>query len=166
MAMFGNNSYDFKQTGTSVQVPNNDVAKCMYYLACVCNTVECNEGQIRRYTDFRNYWKLSDDEDEIVFKLCIQLSPDEFEDKIFFENDSLCGSSSNEFYEIGQVQNRILAVQSLIIAGRTRQVKKIMTYKRQWMLNNYFGPMSRLADRFNPRRQLVRAITESDCVIS
>jgi hypothetical protein len=94
------------------------------------------------------------------------LSPDEFEDKVFFESDALCGNSGNEFYNIGQVQNRLLIVQSLMVAGRTRKVKSIMTYKRHWMVNNYFAPMNRLADRFNPQRQLVRALQEADCVIS
>lgn len=164
--MFGTNSYEIKQTGQRVQVPNNDVAKCMYYLSCVCNTVECNEGQIRRYTDYQNYWKLSNDEHEIVYKLCLTLSPDEFEDKIFFESDAMCGNFSNEFYEIGQVQNRLFVVRSMVIAGRSRQVKSIMTYKRQWMINNYFAPMNRLADRFNPQRRMIRAMQEADCIIS
>ena len=166
MAMFGTNSLEIEQTGQTTQVPNNDVARCMYYLACVCNTIECNEGQIRRYTDYKNYWRLSNAEHEIVYKLCITLSPDEFEDKIFFESDAMCGNSGNEFYNIGQVQNRLFVVRSLMVAGRTRQVKSIMTYKRHWMVNNYFAPMNRLADRFNPQRQLVRALQEADCVIS
>ncbi|UJR11459.1 hypothetical protein I4U23_015638 [Adineta vaga] len=166
MAVFGTNSYDIEQTGQVVQVPNNDIAKCMYYLSCVCNTIECNEGQILRYTDYRNYWKLSLNEQEIVFKLCITLSPDEFENKVFFESDALCGNSANEFYKIGQVQNHLFVVQSLMVAGRTRKVTNIMTYKRHWMFNNYYSPMNRLADRFNPQRQLMRALQDSDCIIS
>ena len=120
----------------------------------------------RRYTDYQNYWKLSNAEHEIVFKLCLTLSPDEFEDKVFFESDAMCGDSGNEFYEIGQVRHRLMIVQSLMVAGRTRQVTSIMTYKSHWMRNNYLGPMSRLADRFNPQRQLMRAMQEADCVIS
>ncbi|CAF1021274.1 unnamed protein product [Adineta ricciae] len=166
MAMIGMNSFDIEQTGRVVQVPNNDIARCMYYLSCVCNTVECNEGQIERYTDYENYWKLSPAEHQIVFRLCITLSPDEFEDKIFFQNDAMCGNSGNEFYKIGQVQNRLFVVRSLMVAGRTRRVTNIMTYKQHWMMNNYYGPMSRLADRFNPQRQLMRAIEAADCTIS
>lgn len=166
MALFRTNNFEIEQTGQTTQVPNNDVAKCMYYLSCVCNTIECNEGQIRRYTDYQNYWKLSNAEHEIVYKLCITLSPDEFEDKVFFESDAMCGNSGNEFYKIGQVQNRLLVVESLMVAGRTRRVTKIMTYKRHWMVNNYFAPMNQLANRFNPQRQLVQALQDSDCVIS
>ncbi|CAF4334692.1 unnamed protein product, partial [Adineta steineri] len=87
---------------------------------------------------------------EIVYKLCLTLSPDEFEDKVFFESDAMCGSSGNNFFEISQVQNRLGVVGSILIAGRTRRVTSIMTYKMSWMRTNYFGPMSRLADRFNP----------------
>lgn len=166
MAMIGTNSYEVEKTGVSVTVPNNDIAKCMYYLSCVCNTIECNEGNIRRYTDYKNYWRMDEEDEEIIYKLCLTLSPDEFEDKVFFESDRMCGDSSNEFYNIGQVQNRIMVVQSLMVAGRTRRVQKIMTYKRHWMVNNYFGPMNRLADRFNPQRRLMRAMVESDCVIA
>ena len=166
MAIFGANEYEIEQKITSTQVRDNDIAKCMYYVACVCNTIECNEGQIRRYTDYKNYWKLSSSEHEIVFKLCLTLSPDEFDDKVFFESDAMCGDSSNEFYEIGQVRHVLMAVRSVVVAGRTRQVNKIMTYKRSWLVNNYLGPMSRLADRFNPQRQLMRAMQEADCVIS
>jgi hypothetical protein len=78
----------------------------------------------------------------------------------------MCGSSSNNFYEISQVRNRLGVVGSILIAGRTRQVTKIMTYKMAWMRRNYLEPMSRLADRFNPERRLIRALQENDCTIS
>jgi hypothetical protein len=127
MSILRRNQVEVKQTGSVTDVPNNDIARCMYYLSCVCNTVECNEGQIRRYTDYRNYRNLSNSEHEIVFKLCLTLSPDEFEDKVFFESDALCGNYGNEFYEIGQVRHVLMAVQSVVVAGRTRQVNSIMT---------------------------------------
>ncbi|CAF1242395.1 unnamed protein product [Rotaria sordida] len=82
------------------------------------------------------------------------------------KSDALCGDSGNEFYEFSQIRHQLMAVRSILIAGRTRQVNKIMTYKLSWMRNNYFGPMNRLADRFNPQRRLIRAMVESDCVIS
>ncbi|CAF1067791.1 unnamed protein product [Adineta steineri] len=166
MAVYQQSNYGIRETGTTTSVPNNDIARCMYYLKCVCSVIDCNDANILRYTNYNNYWILSDSEDEIVYKLCLTLSPDEFEDKVFFESDAMCGSSGNNFFEISQVQNRLGVVGSILIAGRTRRVTSIMTYKMSWMRTNYFGPMSRLADRFNPERRLIRALQETDCTIS
>ncbi|CAF1095215.1 unnamed protein product [Rotaria sp. Silwood1] len=166
MAVFQRREIDVQRTGVTASVPNNDIAKCMYYLKCVCTTIECDDANILRFTNYNNYWALSDEEDEIVYKLCLALSPDVLDDKVFFHSDALCGNSSNEFYEFSQIRHQLMAVRSILIAGRSRQVNKIMAYKLSWMQNNYFGPMSRLADRFNPQRRLMRAMVESDCVIS
>jgi hypothetical protein len=166
MAMFQRSNIGVREYGTTVSVPDNDVARCMYYLNCVCAVIDYNDANIRRYTNYREYWRLSNDEVEIVYRLCLTLSPDEFEDKVFFQSDAMCGSSANNFFEISQVQNRLGVVGSIVIAGRSRQVTNIMTYKMSWMRANYFGPMSRLADRFNPERRLIRALQDSDCTIS
>ncbi|CAF3729909.1 unnamed protein product [Rotaria sordida] len=94
------------------------------------------------------------------------LSPDVLDNKVFFHSDALCGNSANQFYEFSQIRHQLMTVQSILIAGRSRQVNKIMTYTLSWMQNNYFGPMSRLVDRFSPERRMMRAIAEADCVIS
>ena len=119
-----------------------------------------------RYTDYRNFWKLSDEEDELVYKLCLLFSPDELEDKLFFESDALCGSSENKFYEISQVRHLVGAIGPVVIAGQRRQATSIMAYKMSWIRTYYLGPMTRLADRFNPQRQLLRALNDNDCTIS
>ncbi len=67
---------------------------------------------------------------------------------------------TNEFYEISQVSNRLVAVQSIVIAGRTRRVNKIMTYKMYWMQFYYLEPMRRQAQRFSQKKR------SSRCVIS
>ncbi|CAF1129355.1 unnamed protein product [Didymodactylos carnosus] len=67
---------------------------------------------------------LSAAEDRMVLYLCYTLSPDVFEDKVFFQSDALCGNSGNRIYEIGQVQHTLVAAQSIVGAGRTRRVKK------------------------------------------
>lgn len=78
----------------------------------------------------------------------------------------MCGSSGNKFYQISQVRNRLGVVESVLIAGRSRQVTSIMTYKMAWMRINYFGSMSRLENRFNPERRLIHALQQTDCIIS
>ncbi|CAF0998959.1 unnamed protein product [Adineta ricciae] len=166
MAVYQKNDYGIRETGVTASVPDNDVARCMYYLKCVCSVIECSDADILRYTRYQNYWALSDAEDEIVYKLCRLLSPDEFEDKVFFESEAMCGSSGNNFFEISQVQNRLGVVGSILIAGRTRRVTSIMTYKMSWMRANYIYPMNRLANRFNRERRVVLALQDADCTIS
>ncbi|CAF1174724.1 unnamed protein product [Didymodactylos carnosus] len=151
-----------KDTTAVANVPENDTAKCMYYLNCVCYCIEYNDNDIQRYCDYKNYHRLTADEQRLVFVLCATLSPDNFDQKVFFQSDELSGSMSGRFYEVTQVRNRVLAVESIIIAGRTRQVKRIMTYKEIWMKNYYIDPMLRLAQRFGSQR---RTSTRS-CIIS
>jgi hypothetical protein len=166
MAVWQRQNFDLRETGVSVSIPNNDIAKCMYYLQCVCNVIDCEDANLKIFTNYRNYRALSDDEDEMVYKLCLMCSPDILDEKVFIENEALCGSSHNNFFELSAVKNTLGVVGSIFIAGRTREVKKIMTYKMSWMHTFYLEPMARLADHFNPSRQLARALIENDCTIA
>lgn len=145
---FQRNEVSVEVTGQVTTVPNNDVARLMYYLNCVCTVIDCNnDAEIQRFTNYRNYYSLSITEQAQLVVACYTFSPDVFDDKVFFQSDELCGDSSNEFYRINQVRHQLLASESIIIAGQVRQVNQIMTYKMQWMQNNYFGPMERFASR-------------------
>jgi len=145
---FQRNEIDIERTGRSVTVPNNDVARLMYYLNCVCNTIDCNDDpDIQRFTNYHNWSYLSSEEQKALLVVCYAFSPDVFDDKVFFHSDALCGNSSNEFYTINQVRSQLFAVESIIIAGRQRQVNKIMTYKMSWMKTYYYDPMQRLVSR-------------------
>jgi hypothetical protein len=150
-----------KRTTVGVTVPDNDTARLMYYLQCVCQAIDCNnDPEIRRFTDYSNWHRLSVDEQRQLFVLCYTFSPDVFEGKVFFQRDALCIQYSNEFYEISQVSNQLIAARSIVIAGRTRRVNKIMAYKMSWMQNYYLEPMQRQAQRFS------RSNRSSSCVIS
>ncbi|CAF1400289.1 unnamed protein product [Rotaria sp. Silwood1] len=167
MAAFGSTEFEFQRFGRTVQVPDADIAKVMYYLDCVCTVIEYNDNNIRRYRNYSNWRNMSDEEDRFIFLLALALSPDELEDKVFFNAPALCPDSSNQFYEIGQVRRQIMVVQSIIIGGQSRQVKKIMAYKQVWMRANYYEPMQRLAFRFSPAGQRQEALMRSAaCTIS
>ncbi len=129
----------------SANVPNNDVARLMYYSNCVCFAIDCNnDNDIQRFTNYQNWARL-------LFALCYKLSPDVFEGKVFFNCEEFCVQFPNEFYKISQVRHQLVAAESIIIAGRTRRVNKIMTYKMQWMEAYYLGPMRRIAAAINSR---------------
>ena len=150
---FGRHQIGFERTGQTATVPDNDTAKLMYYLQCVCTTIDCNnEPEIRRFTDYSKWYNLSTDEQQELFALCYALSPDVFNNKVFFQSDALCADSSNEFYEISQISSQIVAARSIVVAGQTRRVNKIMTYKMFWMRKYYLEPMQRLAQRFTKKK--------------
>jgi hypothetical protein len=170
MAAFGTTEVDFKAFGRTVEVPNNDIARIMYYIDCVCTVIDYNDGDIRRYRNYSNWANMSDEEDRLIFILALALSPDELENKAFFNSPQLCPNSTNQFYEIGQVRKQFVIVQSIIIGGQQRQVKKIMAYKPSWMQNNYYQPMRSLVFRFSPEGQrqeaLRRQAISQACTIS
>jgi hypothetical protein len=147
-AYFQTNELGIKRTGVFTSVPSNNVARLMYYLQCVCTAVECEEdSDIQRFTNYRNWSNLSFDEQKVLLALCYTFSPDVLDDKVFFHSDALCGDSMNEFFEISQVRHQLFAAESIIIAGRTREVNKIMTYKMAWMRTYYVDPMQGLVAR-------------------
>ncbi|CAF4968680.1 unnamed protein product [Rotaria sp. Silwood1] len=166
MALLQRNEFGIKDIGQSVTVPDNDVAKLMYYLNCVCFSIDCNDDpNIRRLTNYSNWSSLSVDEQKQLLVLCYALSPDVFDNKVFFQSDALCQNSSNKFYEISQVRHQVLAVSSIMVAGRARQVNKIMTYKMSWMRLYYIEPMQGLARRLGGQERQRRR-ESSRCVIS
>jgi hypothetical protein len=149
-AYLQSNEIEIERFGTLVNVPNNDVARLMYYLQCVCTAIECDQdSDIQRYTNYNNWARLSIEEQKALLVVCYTFSPDVLDDKVFFHSDALCGNSANEFYRINQVRHQILAAESIIIAGRTRHVNQIMVYKIQWMKSYYFEPMQGLVARLS-----------------
>ena len=54
--------YGVKKTGTTVTIPNNSVAKLMYYLNSVCSLIPINEsGNLNKLKNYTNYMSLSRD---------------------------------------------------------------------------------------------------------
>ena len=152
--VFQRNEIEIERIGKAVTIPNNDVARLMYYLHCVCTSIDCNrEPDIQRFTCYDNWSSLSIDEQKALIVVCYAFSPDVLQDRVFFHSDTLCGNSNNEFYTINQVRNQLVAAESIVIAGRVRVVNQIMTYKMQWMKTYYFDPMQRLVTRFGTAAQ-------------
>jgi len=145
---FQKNEVELKRSGQTVTVPDNDVARLMYYLNCVCVAIQCDQdSEIRRFTNYSDWASLSVDGQKVLLALCYTFSPDILDDKVFFHSDALCGDSTNEFYEVSQVRHQLLAAESIVIAGQTREVNKIMTYKMQWLEKYYLIPMQGLVQK-------------------
>lgn len=144
----------------TADVPNNDIAKVMYYLNCVCYCIDYKDNDISRLTNYRNWAALSDEEDRLVFILAATLSPDILINKVLFHSDVLSRDMSGRFYEINQVNHQLVIASSLVIAGRTCRVNRILAFKQEWLQNNYIDPMTRLVQRFR------RSSRTNVCVIS
>jgi len=142
------NNITAEDIGVRVIVPNNDVARLMYYLQCVCTTIDCdNDPDIQSFTNYNNWSSLSIEDQKALVLICYTFSPDVFDNRVLFYSDELCRDSSNGFFKINQISNHIIAAESIAIGGQVRVVNKIMTYKREWMQKNYIDPMQRLVAR-------------------
>lgn len=156
------NEIGVTRTTRSTSIPNNDIAKIMYYLHCVCKVLSYDQDEdIRHYTDYANCTRLSIEEQQFLLYLCHTFSLDVLDGKVFFHCDELCVQFTIEFYDISQVHHRLVAVDSIIIAGRAHRVTCIMAYKTSWMQMYYLEPMQRLARQFSrqsSRSWLIRPV--------
>ena len=57
--ILNNTEYGIKKTGVKVTVPNNAVAKLMYYLHSVCNLVPIDDGSLTNLRKYSNYMNLT-----------------------------------------------------------------------------------------------------------
>ncbi|CAF1227084.1 unnamed protein product [Didymodactylos carnosus] len=154
MARFEYGNYDLRQTSNFVNVPDHPVAKCMYYLDVVLDLVEYEESNLNKLRDYSNYDDLSAQEIRLLYVLCAALSPDELINKCMFQNDTLCGNSTNRIYELGHTQNHLVVANSILIAGRNRRVKCFMTFKQIWLLRNYIQPMLEMPNEIQKQAQI------------
>eukprot|EP00477_Mikrocytos_mackini_P003305 GAHX01004153.1.p1 GENE.GAHX01004153.1~~GAHX01004153.1.p1 ORF type:complete len:177 (+),score=20.24 GAHX01004153.1:49-579(+) len=163
-----------KATGTSVTVPENPRAKLMYYLSCVCDALQLDSSDTRniaRLKDYQNYFRLTEEEKSELLVLCAVLSPDVLLNKVFFQNDRMCGNSSNEFYDIGTVASQLVVSSSIVIGGQRKNIRKIMTFKMSWLRKNYLEPIQALAreleeaEESRRRRAIAARQSDDDCVI-
>ena len=137
----GRTEIKVKDTTVSANVPNNDIAKLMYYIHCVCCCIEPDDNStISRLRDYQNYHRLSSDEEAQLLALCLALSPDKLIGTIFHPATD-CGNFSNQFLELSAVKTDLLVTESLVIGGHHRRILKSMRFKKTWVENNYINPL-------------------------
>ena len=162
-----------KDTGTSCTVPNNDIARLMYYFNCVCSCIEPdNSDTIRRLRNYNNYASLSREEEAQLLALCLALSPDKLIGSVLFPADD-CGRSSNKFLELSAVSTNMVVADSFVIGGQRKKVQSIMMFEKSWIEWNYINPLKSIVQRRQapairqapPRRQPPRRQNNSSCVI-
>ena len=151
--------------GTTTTVPNNSIAKLMYYLDCVASVIDVDD---RRLTDYQNYDELSGEELVAVYALAKIFHPSIFINAGIFIVDQklLFDRSTNQFYEITDETIGFHVNTEIVIGGKVRKVLKLMACNNIWLSKNYFMPIKELDDLVrrienenNYRRQILTTQT-------
>ena len=97
-ATFAMKNVKVRAFGTLTTVPNNAIAKLMYYLDCVATVIDYHD---RTLTDYANYNELSGEELVTVYQVAKLLNPSLFINAgIFTINQDLLFDTNNQFYEM------------------------------------------------------------------
>lgn len=144
-AIIGRNDVEVNEFGRDVEVPENPIAKLMYYFDSICYAMDLNRettpDQLRKLRNYSQYRKLNQEERELLLILCVRFSPDELINKCLFQDDDMCGNAMNKFYKLDAVQKRFLITEEVIIGGQTTRVVKILCFRKIWLEFCYLEPM-------------------------
>ena len=133
-------SLDVKPIGRTVTVPDNNLARLMYYLDCVFTVIQYDQSS--RLTDYQNYYLLSKEEEQTVLGLVALFNPKVMSDlSLFIVSRNLVPyGSSNEFYQITDDRIGVHVNSEVVIGGRVVKVLKIMACTEDWIYRNYINP--------------------------
>ena len=141
-ATLGMKNTTVRMFGNNASVPNNAIAKSMYYLNCVAAVIQYEDSAL---TDFQNYHELSGEELVIVYNLAKLLNPSLFlQYGIFILNPNLVFDAYNQFYEITDETIGVHVNQEISIGGRLVKVLKLMACNRNWLSSFYFQPIAEI----------------------
>ena len=143
MANFFGNRMGIKAIGQRTSVPDNDLARLMYYLSCVDTVIQYHE--IDRLTDYQNYDSLDVEDITVLLELVIFFNPKFLVDKgIFILDESLLPNDlDNQFYQITDERIGIHINNEIMVSGRTVKVLKVMACDEEWIFRNYINPLKR-----------------------
>ena len=125
-------------------VANNDLAKLMYYLACVFSVVQYDESN--KLADYENYNQLSEEEKKLVYTLSILFNPKIFISAGAFvvKPELLPSHKSNAFFKITDERIGVHISNEIMIGGRVLKVLKIMVCKMNWLNKYYYSPLNNI----------------------
>ncbi|CAC5417347.1 unnamed protein product [Mytilus coruscus] len=160
--VFNRKEIGITETGSLVDVPDNDTAKLMYYLSVLCSVLrlEDTDFNIERLSDYKNYYMLTEDEIVTLVLLCGYLSPDKMVGKCIFNSEELCQDVGNRFFTLNSSEVSFAAAENVFVGAAEVTVKKIMVYSMSWMRKNYINPISKMLGITPTRNQ--QAITYSN----
>ena len=131
-------------------VPNDDVARLMYYLSCVHTVIFYDEDDHDKsyLTDYRHYYRLSSEDKQVLLLVAAILNPIIFlESKVFIVLKDIIPSfplSYNMFFKITDQRIGFHINESMLIGGKSVKVLKIMVFSESWLDEYYINPFKRL----------------------
>ena len=151
--------------GTTTTVPQNNIAKLMYYLDCVLTVIEYNRNS--KLTDYKNYNNLNNEEEKLVIELALLLNPKIFIDAgIFILNSNLLpDSSDNKFYKITDETIGVHVNEKIFIGGRAVKVLNIMACNNSWIERNYINPIQRINEEIKNKKLLTQRYLTTESVV-
>ena len=146
------NSLKVETTGRTVYVPDNDLARLMYYLDCVLAVIQYDENS--RLTDYENYFRLTKEEENAVYALAALFQPKIFIDAgVFLPKPNLVPyGKSNQFYKITDDRIGIHVNQEIVIGGRVVRVLEVMAFTQEWLNRNYIEPLENITYRLESQQ--------------
>ena len=150
---YDEDNYSIIPIGERTTVPDDDVARLMYYLSCVDAVI--NYQVIDKLSDFRNYKRLTVEDMTALFKLVLLFNPEIFLDANIFilQIAPLPNGLDNQFYEITNERIGIHINNQILIGGRTVRVMKFMVCNPTWLIRNYYRPWKniyKIAKNYKP----------------
>ena len=153
-AVIGSTKIHVKTTTVKVTVPDNPIAKLMYYFDCICYCIEADDDYTtRRLRNYSNYSSLSSQEEAQLLILCLALSPEKLIGSIFLpasDDEDFTDGCNNEFFQLSAVNTRVLVSESLLIGGQQKKIRKIMKFKKCWVENNFIDPLRSIESSQRP----------------
>lgn len=153
MATLAYESLKVRDTTEEVYVSNNDIARLMYYLSCVCSVIQMNIPE--KFTNYKEYYDLTWEEENTVINLALICNPKILtENSIFLIDDDFLkmSNTSNRFYQITDEKFGVHINEDIVIGGKITKVLKIMVCKKTWLVNYYLNPLENLNHRITNER--------------
>ena len=156
----GYQSLDVKLTGKSVYVPDNHLARLMYYLSCVAVVLEVDKNN--KLLEYQNYYLLTEKEEELVVVFALLFNPKILKEKyLFLVGDKFVpAGTDNEFFELTNNNFGIHISSEVIIGGVSRKVLNLMGCNESWLERNYYNPLTHY---INSRPDLFEKEKKNNC---
>ena len=135
---------EIKLVERNLAIPDNRIAKLMYYLDCLVNIIDLDDGTVDldRLTDYEHYYNLTEEEQKIVAGLCIVSNPEALEQfsLLLVKPELLPNGSGNEFFDIKDPRLGVEVPEAVTFAETPVKVLKVMVCTEEWIDKYYTQP--------------------------
>ena len=137
------------------EIPNDKLAKLMYYLSCVFQIIDYQIEE--RYYYYPNFYILTKGERETILKLANMFRPEIMKNLslFLFNSDLIPPEQEIEFYEISDKRlEGIPIMEEVTIDNSNLKVLKVMACKESW-INKYYDQPQQEYEEEKKREQII-----------